>query len=195
MSSPPPVGYATRLRARSPVPVDPKDADLLSFLHDLHVDEFVDLGLNLPSTQRVFDASWIPLWITGSVTIVKQYLLFLISTFKKATWAFVFYPTSEWRPYSPSSPCSLCPVEATVSSALADCLSSAQEPTCFAHYERALNADSVLIGTPDSFYGPHRCRSPIDCCEYDYDSFTSLVPVMQFPDCRANLRVSFAKAL
>ena len=68
------------------------EADLLMDLHALHADEFAYLSQKLTDFERKCEESW----IYRSYAMVKQFAFFVVKTWVKAAWAFVFLPTSQY---------------------------------------------------------------------------------------------------
>ncbi|KAH8113125.1 alpha/beta-hydrolase [Phellopilus nigrolimitatus] len=76
-------------RASSPDTLDGQ-SNLLTALHALHADEFTYLGQKLSGYERKYAESR----IFRTYAMVKQYVLFMLKTWVKAAWAFVFFPTT-----------------------------------------------------------------------------------------------------
>ena len=81
----------TRRRASSPGPMNDQ-SDLLMDLHALHADEFAYLSQRLTDYERKCEKSW----VFRSYAMCRQFVVFVIKTWLKAAWAFVFFPTSAY---------------------------------------------------------------------------------------------------
>lgn len=70
---------------------DYSSKELIGRLNALHADEFVDLRKKAPLFVKKSDQSW----AIRSLIMVKQYFVFILATWKRVLWMFLFYPTSE----------------------------------------------------------------------------------------------------
>ncbi|KAI5123032.1 hypothetical protein M0805_007653 [Coniferiporia weirii] len=61
---------------------------LLSHLHALHADEFVNLSRKLTGSERKYGKSW----VHSSYAMIKTYFWFLLNTWTKVAWGVIFFP-------------------------------------------------------------------------------------------------------
>ena len=71
--------------------IELSDNPLLQRLHALHADEFTDLRKKASLFNKKSDQSW----SIRSLALIRQYFIFIFTTWKRAVWSVMLYPTSE----------------------------------------------------------------------------------------------------